>query len=319
MIKEEIKELCGEFASRAMELYEIPGICLGIFLKGEKLIEAAGRGSLTEGSPIDRETAFRCGSLAKLLTSEAVMRLAEDGKISLSDRAARLLPETDIKGEAWRRTEVIHMLTHTSGMGSSETAGEGMMFSWKPDERRFRYSDTAYDLLGLIVREKTGREFEEYIEEEIFRPLHMECSSFMPEERGTAACGCEKDENKRMKPVECLSWDKKTNPSSGLVSTAGDLLRLSEYFMEEAPYGDLRWKKYADIPGGGSVSEAGWFLKKTAGFCAAGHEGGVRGFRSCLWMCRERKLAVTVLVNISAFPAGKTGLRLLERLCDLQI
>ena len=67
-------------------------------------------------------------------------------------------------------------------------------------------------------------------------------------------------------------------------------------------------------PGGGDVTEAGWFLRKGGGIQAAGHEGGVRGYRACLWIMEEAKAAAVVLVNISSFPAGKTGLRLLEKL-----
>ncbi len=54
---------------------------------------------------------------------------------------------------------IVHMLAHTSGLGETEMA-------WRPEERRFRYSDKAYDILGRVISETEGRSFEDFMRTE---------------------------------------------------------------------------------------------------------------------------------------------------------
>lgn len=310
MKKDKMKDICEAFIKTTAELYDIPGICIGASIEDTRYITAAGYADINEKRTMREGDVFRCGSLAKLFTSEGIMRLEKRGRLSLEDRISDILPdlrERFTEDKRWKDVRIVHMLAHTSGLGETEMA-------WRPEERRFRYSDKAYDILGRVISETEGRSFEDFMRTEFFDPLDMEDSSFAVYLTGKeTAAPYEKDRERRMVPAETENFAKGAMPSSGLASNAEDLLKWAEALMK-SPAGHWRKSPYVHIPGGGDVTEAGWFLRKEGGIQAAGHEGGVRGYRACLWIMEEAKAAAVVLVNISSFPAGKTGLRLLEKL-----
>ena len=173
----------------------LPGVAVGV-VSGDELVWAEGFGyaDLESGRPMTPDTRFRMASHSKLFTATAIMQLREAGRIRLDDPVAEYLPWFEV--EASREDDppitVEHLLTHASGL-PREASSHWTTYEF-PDrtqlreltvvksavyapEVRWKYSNLAYSLLGLIVEELSGQSWAEYLQENIFDPLAMSASS----------------------------------------------------------------------------------------------------------------------------------------------
>jgi CubicO group peptidase (beta-lactamase class C family)/pimeloyl-ACP methyl ester carboxylesterase len=173
-----------------MEALDIPAVSLVVMRNGAVLREAAyGRASLDLDVPATPATVFPYASMAKVFTGTAVLRLVQDGRLSLDGRIADLLPDLP---PAWSDVTVRQLLAHTSGLPdlNSERGFQNPFVSpWasraaalevlagQPVERApgtgFSYNQTNYLLLGMLLERVDGRTVEEYVAEEIAGPLGL--------------------------------------------------------------------------------------------------------------------------------------------------
>lgn len=135
------------------------------------------------------DTVFDAASLTKVVaTTAAVMVLIERGQLALDAPAARYWPEFGRHGK-----EVItvrHLLTHCSGLRAGlpdGPTGREAVLDQACEEKptgtpgtRFRYSDINFIVLGELVQRVSGRPFETFCLEAVFRPLGMRDTAFMP-------------------------------------------------------------------------------------------------------------------------------------------
>ena len=134
-------------------------------------------------------TAYRLASLTKAFTAAAVLLLAEDRALELDDPVRRWLPE--LPSEAAEGVTLRHLLTHTSGLHDYEDlvpddataalrdadvlrllAGESRVH-FAPGAG-YRYSNSGYALLALVVERASARPFESFLAQRIFAPLGMD-------------------------------------------------------------------------------------------------------------------------------------------------
>ena len=163
---------------------------IGVFHNWEALfIESYGSSNLQTGIGNEKETKFNIGSLNKLFTSIAVLKLVQEGKLSLTDPMIEHLPEmSDPKA---RSVTIEHLIKHTSGYGmywddphflenrtDLLTIPDYMVFlkdapiGFDPGSSQ-RYSNTGYVLLGAVIERITENSYQEYIESTFFKPLGM--------------------------------------------------------------------------------------------------------------------------------------------------
>jgi CubicO group peptidase (beta-lactamase class C family) len=174
-----------------------PGAALLIVRAGEApLCRTGGMADLEMAAPVTSTTNFRLASLTKQFTATAILLLAERGLLALEDSIRRWLPGLP---DAVAAVRVRHLLTHTSGLIDFE---EGLPAQSSPlrdaDVLRlleahartyflpgsaYRYSNSGYVLLGLIVARASGLGLAEFMREQLFAPLGM-ASSMMYEAGG---------------------------------------------------------------------------------------------------------------------------------------
>ncbi|TDQ32188.1 serine hydrolase domain-containing protein [Zeaxanthinibacter enoshimensis] len=136
----------------------------------------------------DGETKFKIGSITKPFTAMAVLKLVEDGRLSLSDSAGQYMPGLP---PHWQPLTIHQLLSHTSGLTHTWDLLEDstLMFqksdlkntlSWffkEPLEfepgTSFSYSGVGYLLLAGIIESLTNTTFDQFLEEIIFEPLDM--------------------------------------------------------------------------------------------------------------------------------------------------
>ena len=222
-----------------------PGAVLW-FESGEKqMTMAAGQRALIPAKEaMTEDTVFDAASLTKVVaTLPCVLILMEQGKIELHAEVRRYLPEFRAG------ITVRHLLTHTSGLKAGlpkepEWTGyeEGISRATAlepdgPPDRFFRYSDINFILLGEIVRRVSGTRLNEFAAKNVFGPLHMDSTRFLPPaDWQPRIAPTEKDEHGVMlRGVVHDPTSRKmggVTGHAGLFTTAGDLAKYARMILQ---------------------------------------------------------------------------------------
>ncbi len=185
---------------RAIERKQVPGAVVLVGRRGSIVYaRAAGlRAVVPRPEPMTRDTVFDMASLTKpVATATSIMILIEEGKLRLSDRLGRVLPEFDNHGKGAITIE--ELLRHRSGLIPDDPLADyqhGPETAWKrlaeidlvgaPGEQ-FRYSDVGFLILARIVERVGGKPLDEFATERIFEPLDMKDAHFRPVKSKTGA------------------------------------------------------------------------------------------------------------------------------------
>ncbi len=177
---------------RFMEERHVPGLVWGIVRDGRLVhLSAMGVQDLEQRRPVTGDSTFRIASMSKVFTALAILKLRDEGRLSLDALAETYVPEM----RNWRypttdspRIRVRDLLAHTGGLVTDNPWGDlqqdlpeaeftqiladGVPMSRAPGTA-FEYSNFGYALLGRIVTNVSGRPYADYIEQEIMRPLGM--------------------------------------------------------------------------------------------------------------------------------------------------
>lgn len=270
--------------------------------------------------PIAPEQVFEIGSVTKQFTAAAVLRLAEQGRLALTDPITRFLPDFPTGG---RTVTLEHLLTHTSGVPNYTDLPEWIprwredmslatligLFAGRPLDfepgQSWSYSNSGYVLLGAAIEKVTGRSYEDYVETELFAPLGMTGTRYGHQEEVVAGrvAGYVKG------PAGWLNapYLSLTQPYSAgaLMSTVDDLARWSDALEAGRVVSTAardRMFTPAVLLGGeqDGVSTRyglGNAVTTVAGRPAHEHGGGIHGFVADLLRVPEGDLLVIVLSN----------------------
>ncbi len=186
------RELADQLLS-AYDREDSPGAVVSVWRDGETIFSKAyGMANLSYGIPWSVDTRTNIGSTSKQFTAFAVMLLAERGELSLDDDVRKHIPELPDLGET---VTVRHILSHTSGYreflnlllmeGRRLDHGDFIERSEIIDivQRQpalqnspgseFNYNNTAFALAAAIVERISGKDFHEFMAENVFGPLDM--------------------------------------------------------------------------------------------------------------------------------------------------
>ncbi len=141
--------------------------------------------------PMTRDTIFDLASVTKpVATATSVMILVERGKIRLEDPVCKYLPE--FRGKGKEKITVEELLTHHGGLTPDNPVRDyrdGPRKAWEricalpllyPPGKRFKYSDVGFIVLGKLVERVSGKRLDRFAAENIFRPLGMKHTRFLP-------------------------------------------------------------------------------------------------------------------------------------------
>lgn len=170
----------------------LPGVSLAVVQDG-KIVKAAGYGlaSLELNAPASERTVYEIGSISKQFAADAVLLLAEDGKLSLDDPLSKYLLKTP---PAWSAITLRHVLTHTAGLPDFDTGNIGFSYRREYTEAEFvdllaahpldftpgeRWNYTnGFPLLGIVVERASGMPYVEFVRTRIFEPLGLSSARF---------------------------------------------------------------------------------------------------------------------------------------------
>lgn len=182
--------------SQIMEAYDIPGANIALVQDGEIIwAQAYGYADLSTGRAMTTDTPLRVESISKSVTAWGIMRLVEEGKLELDRPVVQYLkswtfPTSDFAEE---NITVRQLLSHSAGLPLGDFTKryspemdppslEECLSTESVLEREpgvlFSYSNVGFNLLELLIQEVSGRDFSEYMEQEVLIPLGMNHSSF---------------------------------------------------------------------------------------------------------------------------------------------
>ena len=263
-------------SKRQMHRLNIPGVSLAI-VEGDKIVHLRGFGQARPGGEAPSpQTPFFIGSLTKSFTALAVMQLVEAGKIELDAPVQRYLPWFRVADpQASAQMTVRHLLNQTSGLPGLLGMANLADLDNRPDatERqvralstlkltrpvgsKFEYSNTNYNLLGLIIEAASGESYADYIQKHIFDPLdmsHSYTSKAVAQQNGLAMG--HRYWFGHPLPAPNLPIPRGSLPSGQLISSAEDMAHYLIAHLNGGRYGGVQILSSAGIdetapPGGG--------------------------------------------------------------------
>ena len=197
--------------------------------------------ALAQARNMSLDTIFDIASLTKVIaTAPAVLKLAEEGRLSLLDPVVKWFPEFTGRGKD--AILVLNLLTHTSGLDDIPLSSEHAMQSavqGAADQRlkgevgsRFRYADLNFILLAELTRRATGAGLDLYTLASFYRPLGMADTSFNPHDRRSCSAALCYDRLLTVEVQDQLSQQLGgVAGHAGLFSSAEDLAKFCRMML----------------------------------------------------------------------------------------
>lgn len=307
----------------AIRTYHIPGVAIGVVVNG-KLVFSAGYGvkNIDTQNAVTPATRFEIGSVTKEFTAAAILQLKEQGKLKLSDRLGKYVPEyplgkdVTIEQLLWQVSGIPDYINDVpnvvkialrkpGGLRSGLENIKGRPLYFKPGTH-WRYSNTNYLLLGAIVARVSHMPWEAYIRKHIFARAGMTHSAFVEDEprlTGMATGYMQRQNGIAAVPARWMhalsnGW---VGPDGAIVSTVGDMARWDDAFFggNIVNAADVRLATTSDILPSGKVTHYGfgWSIDTVDGKKRIWHGGSTLGFGAVNEYFPQIHEAIVVLTN----------------------
>ena len=271
--------------------------------------------------PNTPQTKFRLGSITKQFTSMAILQLQEQGKLKVQDPICSYVSPCP---DSWKPVTIHHLLTHTSGIPSytgfptymdtmmvPRTVGQivasfrDLPLEFEPGAQ-FKYDNSGYFLLGVILEKVSGKSYESVLRDQIFAPLGMKDSGYDTSSAilPRRAAGYTRDGS----DVVNAAYLDMVQPfaAGALYSTVEDLLK-----WDQALYTDkllpvaARASLFTPFKNGYAY---GWSVPtvspQTFGRRQVNHGGGINGFSTMIIRLPDDNVTSIVLANNQQAPSG---------------
>jgi len=321
-----LEQKLDRYIQEQMQRKLIPGLSLAVIKDSVTIIEKSyGFANLEHGAAATSDTVYEIASITKGFTAAAIVLLVAAGKLSLDESLARFRPDL---ADDWQAVTVRRLLTHTSGVSQWE-------LDWNRDDltieaidqavferplrfepgTAFEYTDTNYNMLGMIIHQLTGAPYDRFLQEHIFQPLgmsatrHNDWRAIVP----NRAEGYDWEHDQLRKAFR-IEWNNinhsPTVPANaangGLLSSLRDLLKwdaalttgqiLSQHQQDEL------WSPLLLNNGSPLSADDDWHVQPFHGRWLIEFGGGNMGFTTCMTRFVEDGLTVIILTNQDSKP-----------------
>ncbi len=305
--------------------------CVMYAEKGRLVFEGAyGYSNIRKKEALTVNSAFQLASVSKMFTAMAIMILQEEGKLDYDDPVVKYIPELPYTDVTIRQ-----LLTHRSGlprymsladnewpdkkvpMNNEEMVAMLVKYHPKPyfsPDGGFHYCNTNYALLASVVERISKEHFDQFMEENIFKPLKMN-HTFIYNMRGDTLVpfyiekGVPGHRYRRWRPVrEPNDYLNGVMGDKGVYSTVDDLFKWDQALWDHSLVSDSTLKK-AFTPGSPKYRRRhknygfGWRLKDDRPD-AVYHFGWWKGFRSYFIRDLKQEKTIIVLTNMDRGPSS---------------
>lgn len=303
-----------------------PGATALVAINGKVIYQKAfGKANLELDVNMSLNNVFEIGSLTKQFTAVSILMLVEQGKLKLDDDITKYIKDYPTHGHS---ITIHHLLSHTSGIGSFTSSDEWwnnrkkdytkeefinlfkkLPMPYAPGEK-YLYSNTGYFLLGAIIEEISNKTYEEFIRENIFKPLEMNNTDYGSRSKIILkrASGYDNEYDKggekfnenetvNAEPISFIHW----HSAGAIVSTVHDLflwnraIRNNKLISEENKI--KAFTNYQLKDGKHTNYGYGWAIEDINGISSIEHNGGTMGFRTTIIYLPKEDVFVVVLSN----------------------
>lgn len=299
----------------------VPGASVMVIQNGKVLLARAyGMADLENKVPSAPEVNYRLASVTKQFTAMAIMILAEAGKLSFDDPIAKFFPEFRAYGKP---ITVRQLLNHTSGLIAYEDIiPDGTTLpvldinvlrllqkqdhTYFPPGSEFRYSNSGYALLALIVEKVSGQTFSAFLRDHIFKPLKMDGT--LAYESGISTVNHRAYGYTEQGTGTFTRTDQSLTSSvlgdGGVYSSINDLFKWDQT-LYTTKLVSRKTLEQAFTPGKSTLHDKnlqygfGWFLSEYRGLRKIWHYGSTIGFSTRLERFPEKQFTVIILANRS--------------------
>ena len=328
---------------RIMQQRHIPGTMLAIATRDSVLFAGGlGLADIAAKKPVLPRTLFRLGSITKMFTALGVLKLIEQGKLSLNDEVKKIAPEVPIDNpwEATHPVRVVHLLEHTAGfddlplnkvyyVGAAHPRGlaavqefsRSLHCRWRPGER-MSYANPGFVVAGYLIEKFSGQSYEQYLENLLFRPIGMMDAtlSLHPDRNPLAAKGYlyEDDQYQSVPMLPIIG-----GADGAMNANATDMARWIQFFLNDftttrsqplfKPGTRAEMERVHSTLAAKAGLQTGYglanYMHNQAGAATfRGHNGGIDGFISSFGYSSELGIGYAISNN------GGTGLGMIEEL-----
>jgi len=321
-----------------LAINRIPAASVGL-VHDQELLTARGFGFANPATaePATAETIYSICSISKLFTSVALMQLREEGKVRLDAPVADYLDWFTLKDVHPDDEDITvrRLLSHSSGLPRESDypywSDPDFVFpthdeiverlsdqeTLYPSSRYFQYSNLGLTLIGEIVVEVTGDDFDSRIHREILDPLGMTATSTdIPTEKWGTALAVGHTNLKRdgsRGPMGVFEANG-IAPAAGFASTVPDLAEFAKWqlrllgadtteILRSSTLREMQRVQWMD-PDWETTRGLGFGTWKSNGHVFVGHSGGCPGYYSQFLLVPKNKLGVIVLTSAIGSPVG---------------
>jgi CubicO group peptidase (beta-lactamase class C family) len=321
-----------------LAIERIPAASIGI-VHDQDLLAARGFGFANPetGSPATVDTIYSICSISKLFTSVALMQLREEGEVRLDAPVSDYLDWFTLQ-DAHPDDEDItvrRLMSHSAGLPRESDypywSDPDFIFpthdqivdrlsaqqTLYPSSRYFQYSNLGLTLVGEIVVEVSGQDFDTRIHDEILDPLGMvNTSTDIPTEKWGQALAIGHTNLKRdgtRKPMAVFQANG-IAPAAGFASTVPDLAEFAKWqfrllsedsteIIRSSTLREMQRVQWMD-PDWETTRGLGFGMWKSSGHVFVGHSGGCPGYYSQFLLVPKNNLGVIVLTSAIGSPVG---------------
>lgn len=310
-----------------LEANDIPGAGIALIREGE-VIWAGGVGyaALDPEKPVLPATRFRIGSVTKIFTALAVLKLVEEGRLSLDQPVRDIAPEVPI-ANPWHETHpvtVAQLLEHTAGFDDMhfrnmstdarlpvsllpilERVEDELEVRWQPGVKH-SYSNPGYAVAGYLIEKISGQPFHEYVEKELLDTIGMPATVWgVPDDNDLAQGYTPSGALRPVPPRAILLY-----PAGELSSSPLEMARLVQLLLRRGEVDGRRVisSEHVDRMEMAHTTRAarhgfqngyglGNYVSFRNGFRIHGHNGGLDGFLAELGYSPEHDFGYVVMIN----------------------
>lgn len=297
-----------------------------MILQGDKVLFQKGYGYANVENKIkdDENTIYDLGSVTKTMTAIAILKLHDEGKLSIYDRVDKYIP--DFVNDNTDNITIINLLNHTSGMsanlGRFDDEGNGIVLPTsdpisleklvdkfrtsklksKPGQK-FEYNNYAYTLLAYIIEKVSGMDYSTYLQKEIFAKIGMPNSFYKLDLLKKPAIGYSGIGSNEYKPVEDEFHPSWIIGAGYIYSNTNDLAKYIQAVFSGKLFSEKTLKLMMDSSINIGKSKRfwtlGWEKRNISGLDFYSHGGGIFGFSTRIGYIPENDISIIVLSNLT--------------------
>lgn len=324
---DEVEAFVDGFIEREMKERRLPGALI-VVIEDTRTVFSKGYGyaNLETKMPWDAETVtFQAGSISKVMTATAAMKIAEEGRLDIYADVNRYLKGMRVPETFAEPVTMHHLLTHTAGFDEQyigmharpkaaltplgEYLAENMPGRVMPVGRVMSYNDHTFSLAGYVVECVAEMPFEDYCEQALFQPLGMQKTTFDAPEAWLEhmAVGYSRVDGEYVAyPHDYLN----VGPAAGLISTGEDMARFLKAMLNGGALGGTRvlseesverltttqFRHHEALPG----MAYGWEEVTYRGHRLLQKPGGMPGINSNMYLLPKLDVALFITHNLEA-------------------